>query len=135
MDKTFIELYASDNWKGFQWEKNSSYYYLFPSNDNTKGVVYRMLVFDNKDDFEKRLTGERIDAKQIVGIKEMHGDRGIWYSGILFDRDNKKAWYVNLYENTTPSPEKKHDKMIVLKQAEYREQPGVIDRAKYETGD
>ena len=39
---------------------------MFPASDTSKGVVYRMLVFDNEGDFAKRCAGERIDAKQIV---------------------------------------------------------------------
>ena len=123
MEKLFIELYETENKKWFKWEKNDNYYYLFKANDNAKGVVYWMLVFDNKADYEKRLTWERIDAKQIVWIREMHWDKWMWYSGMLIDSAIKKSWYVNLYDNTTPSPDKPHDKMIILKEAEYREKP------------
>ena len=140
MEKTFIELFETESKKGFKWEKNDSYYYLFPANGESaqgKGVVYRLLKFDNIEDFNKRLLGERVDAKQIVGIKEMHGDKGVWYSGILFDRDNKQARYVNLYDNVAPSPEKPYDKLIALKEAEYREKTDAVAqlRASIEIGD
>ena len=121
MDKTYIELYESASKKGFEGKKNWNFYYLFPANDVSKGVVYWMLVFDNEEDYAKRIAWERGDAKQIVWIKEMNGDKWPWFSGMLFNRDEKKAWYVNLYDNTAPSPEKNYDKMIVIKQAEYRE--------------
>lgn len=137
MDKTYIELYEASNWKWFKGEKNWNYYYLFPAGDTTMGVLYRMLVFDNEEDYNKRLTGERIDAKQIVGIKEMHGDKWIWYSGMLFNREEKKAWYVNLYDNTAPSPEKNYQKLVILKQAEYRERTNPVEeqRKQMEIGD
>ena len=135
MDKTYIELFETSSKKGFQGKKDWNFYYLFPSQDTTRGVVYWMLVFDNESDFDKRNAGERIDAKQIVGIKEMNGDKWPWYSGMLFDRDNKQAWYVNLYENTAPSPEKNYQKLIILKQAEYRERAVDAQRASIETGD
>ena len=67
----------------------------------------------------------------------MNSDKGPWYSGMLFNRDAKTAHYVNLYDNTTPSPEKDYDKLIILKQAEYREQtnPTEASRAAVERGD
>lgn len=137
MDKIYIELKETDSKKGFGWGKNWNYYYLFPATDTSKGVVYRMLVFDNEEDYSKRLKGDRIDAKQIVGIKEMVSDKGPWYSGMLFNRDEKQAWYVNLYDNTTPSPEKNYEKLVILKQAEYREKTDSVEaqRAAIETGD
>ena len=137
MDKIYVELFEADSKKGFYWTKNDQYYYLFPANDVTKGVVYRMLVFDNQADFDKRMAGERIDAKQIVWIKEMNWEKWIWYSWMLFDRDQKKAWYVNLYDNVAPSPEKNYSKLIVIKAAEYRERTDAVaaQRAELEIGD
>lgn len=137
MDKTYIELYETESKKWFKWTKNNQYYYLFPAGNTTSGVVYRMLVFDNEDDYQRRLTGERVDAKQIVGIKEMHNDEKIWYSWMLFNRDEKKAWYVNLYDNTAPSPEKNYQKLVIIKPAEYRERTDTVAemRASIEIGD
>jgi hypothetical protein len=56
---------------------------------------------------------------------------------MLFDRDQKKAWYVNLYDNVAPSPEKNYSKLIVIKAAEYRERTDAVaaQRAELEIGD
>ena len=56
---------------------------------------------------------------------------------MLFNKDEKKAWYVNLYDNIAPSPEKNYSKLIVIKQAEYREKVDSVaaQRAAIEIGD
>jgi hypothetical protein len=42
---------------------------------------------------------------------------------MLFDNDNKKAYFVNVYSNDTKGPGKDHDFMLVVKETEYRERP------------
>lgn len=123
MEKLFIELFKTDKWR--KGEKDETYYYMFETSPQTaaeKGVVYWVLYFNNKDNYEKKLAGERdVTADGIIGIKEKPGENGIWYSGMKFDNENKKAFYVNLYDNNMKDPAKQYDKLLVMKEAEYRE--------------
>jgi len=56
---------------------------------------------------------------------------------MLFDNPNKKAFFITLYNNEMKAPGKEHDKLIILKETEYREMPKKEESpfAAIETGD
>jgi hypothetical protein len=39
----------------------------------------------------------------------------------MFDNDNKRTWFVNLYESTFNKPGEEVNKYLVIKETEYRE--------------
>jgi len=141
MNKEFVNLFTLKN-DNHHWEANGKFYYLFPAwaEKQMEGIRYRMLIFDNEADYKTRLDGkEKVDAKMICSIKEKSNDKGTWLGWMLFDRDNKKAFFVNLYDNNMKAPGKEHDKLIVLKETERRELPKKAEEKSpfeaVETGD
>ena len=78
---------------------------------------------DPKEAFDKKCAGERVDADLIASIKDRSNDKGSWLWGMLFDNENKKAYFINMWDNSFKSPGKDNDKYISLTETEYRERP------------
>lgn len=127
METIYVELQA--NWKFLVGEKNGKHYCMFDATDEqkaTKGTMYRVLVFNDGETLSKKLAGERVDADQICWIKEMTGENGTRFSGILFNNDEKRAFFVNVYENKTKGPGSEYDKLLKLKETEWKERSNSI---------
>lgn len=121
--KVYINLYKKGD-DNFIWEKDGKYFYVFPSSQErqlTSDIVYWVLVFKNKDTFDKKCNWERVDADLIASIKERSNERGTYLSGMLFDNDEKTAFFINMWDNSFKSPGKDNDKYLALTEAEYRE--------------
>lgn len=129
MEKIFVNLFKTD--RGFKGEgmlnNRPAYFYSWatsPEKFAETGVAYWTSVYFSQEDFNKKMAWDRdIKSDLMAGIKEKNSDKGVWYGGMLFDNANKKAYFVNLYNNDTPAPGKDHDKMLVVKETEYRERP------------
>lgn len=127
----FVNLYKQD-WKedSFYWEKDWRFYYVFPTSEEwkSKQVYYRVAVFDDKDQFEKRRAWERVDWKLFFGIwmkQSKNNPENTWLWGMIFDDENKKAYFVNLKDNTFKKEWRNHDKYLQLTETEYREKKEV----------
>ena len=125
-----ISLQKKD--KNFIWEKDWKYYFLFPTSDIKYAetqIAYWMLVFDDKDARTRKINWDRdVKAISVVWIKEhVWDDWHSWLSWMMFDNENKKAWYVNLNESTFNQPGEEPGKYLSIKDAEYRER-GTWDR-------
>lgn len=122
--KIYVNLKETENKKGFSWEKWWQYYYVFPASEemfNSKWIVYRALMYTNKENFDKKVAGERIDADLISSVKEHQNDKGTWYWGMMFNNDTRQAFFVNIYDNEMKTPEKNYDKLLVINETEWRE--------------
>jgi len=123
-DKANVSLEKKD--KCFTWKRDGKFFYLFPTSDVKYAetqVAYWMLVFDNEDDWLKKIWGDRdVKAQGVVGIKEKVKDNwDSWLWWMMFDNDNKRTWFVNLYESTFNKPGEEVNKYLVIKETEYRE--------------
>lgn len=124
VQKVVVNLEKKD--KNFIWEKDGKYYYLFPTSDVKYAetqIAYWMLVFGDKESWEKKVNWDRdVKATTVVWIKERVADD--WHSRLswmMFDNENKKAWYVNLNDSTFNNPGEEAKKYLAIKEAEYRE--------------
>lgn len=121
--RVYINLYkkGNDNYTG---EKDGKYFYVFPSSPErqmTSDIVYWILVFRDKAQFDRKCAGERVDADMIASIKDRSNDKGHWLWWMLFDNDEKKAFFINMWDNSFKSPGKDNDKYLSLTETEYRE--------------
>ena len=121
-DKTYVDLFwiKSNSFKG---EKDGLFFNVFPTSDEhqAKGTLYRCAVYDNQEDYEKNLAWERINSKFFFGIKERWEGENMRLSWMLFKEEEKKSYFVNMYDNKLKQPGKEHDKLLILKEAERRE--------------
>lgn len=121
--RVYINLYkkGKDN---FTWEKDGKYFYVFPASQDHQvinDIVYWVLVFRDKVQFDKKCWGERVNADMIASIKDKSNDKGHWLWGMLFDNEEKKAYYLNMWDNSFKAPGKDNDKYLSLTETEYRE--------------
>lgn len=126
MTKTYIELTETSNQKWFKWSKDWLHYYVFSAGDEKReatGVIYWALCYSNEETFNQKLEGERVDADFIASIKEFTKEDKSRLGWMLFKNEEKKAYFVNLYDNEMKTPEKNYDKLLVLTETEYREKP------------
>ncbi len=124
-NRVYINLYKKGN-DNFTGEKDGKFFYVFPSSPErqmTSDIVYWLLVFNTKEAFDKKCAGERVDADMIASIKDRSNDKGSRLWGMLFDNENKKAYFINMWDNSFKSPGKDNDKYISLTETEYRERP------------
>lgn len=124
MEKTYIHLMFNEWKKWFTWEKDGKYYYVVPAGDAKSaatGVLFRCFIYHTKEAFDEKLSGKYVDADQIASIKEFHKNDKTRLWGMLFDNPNKKAFFINLYDNDMRSPDKNYDKLLVLAETEWRE--------------
>lgn len=124
MQKTYIDLYETSNKKWFKGTKDGINYYLFSAGDerrNADWIIYWCLWYKDADKFNAKLNWEKVDADYITSIKEFNknGKNRLW--GMFFMNDERKAFFVNLYENDMKTPDKEYDKQLVLTETEYRE--------------
>lgn len=124
-NRVYINLYkkGNDNYHG---EKDGKFFYVFPSSPErqmTSDIVYWVLVFNTKEAFDKKMAGERVDADMIASIKDRSNDKWSWLWGMLFDNENKKAYFLNMGDNSFKAPGKDNDKYLSLTETEYRERP------------
>lgn len=124
VQKVIVNLEKKD--KSFIWEKDGKYYFLFPTSDIKYAetqIAYWMLVFDDKDARTKKINWDRdVKALTVVWIKERSADDWhSWLSWMMFDNENKKAWYVNLNDSTFGKPGEEVKRYLSIKEAEYRE--------------
>ena len=121
--RVYINLYkkGKDN---FTWEKDGKYFYVFPASQDHQvinDIVYRVLVFRDKIQFDKKCAGERVNADMVASIKDKSNDKGHWLWGMLFDNEEKKAFFLNMWDNSFKAPGKDNDKYLSLTETEYRE--------------
>lgn len=124
-NRVYINLYKKGE-NNFTWEKDGRYFYVFPSSPErqmTSDIVYWVLVFNNKEAFDKKCNGDRVDADMIASIKDRSNDKGSWLWWMLFDNENKKAYFLNMWDNSFKAPGKDNDKYLSLTETEYRERP------------
>ena len=121
-DKTYVELTKQSGWT-FTWNKDWLYYKMFLASEEHQlgGTIYRCAVYNNQEDFFKSVSWERIDSTYFLWIKERGEWADTWLSGMLFMEDKKQSFFVNLYDNKLKQPGKEHDKLLILKEAEWRE--------------
>lgn len=126
MNKTYINLKAIENQKWFTWEKDSKNYLVVPASDEkaaSTGTLFWAFVYNNQETFNEKMAGKRVDADRIASIKEFSKEGKTWLWGMMFDNENKKAYFVNLYDNEMRTPDKDFDKLLVLTETERREKP------------
>lgn len=121
--RVYINLYkkGKDN---FTWEKDGKYFYVFPASQDHQvinDIVYWVLVFRDKVQFDKKCGGERVNADMVASIKDRSNDKGHWLWGMLFDNEEKKAYFLNMWDNSFKAPGKDNDKYLSLTETEYRE--------------
>lgn len=124
MQKTYIDLYETSNKKWFKGTKDWINYYLFSAGDerkNNDGIIYWCLGYKDIEKFNAKLNWEKVDADYITSIKEFNKNWKTRLWGMFFMNDDRKAYFVNLYENDMKTPDKEYDKQLVLTETEYRE--------------
>ena len=128
-NRVYVNLYKK-NEDNYYWEKDWLYFYLIPSRleYQAQDIIYWVCVYKSKDKFDKRMdpdNKEKIEADIFWSIKERSSEKGIWYWWVLFDNVDKKAYFLNLYDNTLKWPDSKsnNDKTLTLTETEYRERP------------
>lgn len=124
MEKIYVDFFTVGN-NSFKGEKNGHYYYLFPTSaeKQMEWVLYWLLVFKSKENFDARMKWEKVDADMIAGIKERTNEQWTWLWWMLFDNEEKKAFFISLFDNNMVAPGKEHAKTLVLKETDYREKP------------
>lgn len=78
-------------------------------------------MYKNEETFKQKLSGEKVDADLIASIKEHESEKGARYGWMMFDNENKQAFFVNVYDNDMRTPDKDYDKLLVIKETERRE--------------
>ena len=68
----------------------------------------------------------------VASIKDRSNDKGSWLWGMLFDNEEKKAYFLNMWDNTFKSPGKDNDKYLSLTETEYRERATSSNEAEKE---
>ena len=124
---SFVNLYkleGKDNC--FYWEKDWTYFYMFPTSDEWKQrqVDYWVAWFNTKEKFEQRKNWERVDWDLFFGIwrrESKKNPENTWLGWILSDSSKKKAYFVSLKDNTFKKEWRNHDKYLQLTETEYRE--------------
>lgn len=123
-DNARIYLKTVQELKTYAWSWDWMYAYLFTPGEQrqAKGVEFFVCIYDNEEDYKKRMWGERVDSKYFLSLYfKQKWEWDGWYSGLLRDDENKKARWVSLNDNKFKRPWSDADKTLTFKPAEYRE--------------
>lgn len=117
-----VKLFKNNN--AFTWEAESKFFYVFqPSQQKTQetGNLYYVLVFTDKDTFDRKKAWERVDADIVFWLKEKQSERWPWISWLYINHNDKQSFWVNMYSNKMKGPDSTEDYVLTFKDAEYRE--------------
>jgi hypothetical protein len=79
-NRVYVNLFKKGN-DNFTGEKDGKYFYVFPAGKEHQvinDIVYWVLVFRDKVQFDKKCSGERVNADMVASIKDRSNDKGHW---------------------------------------------------------
>ena len=137
-NRIYISLYKIGD-DIYVWEKDWKYFYIFPASKKNKSrtitwdfiyklddyiihwnVIYWLLVFNSKEIFDKRVSGEKVDADMVATIKARRNDRWGWLVWMLFDNKNRKAYFIDLTDDNSKW-DNNCDRCLILIETIYKE--------------
>jgi len=113
--------------KQYKWTGENLYVFIdYPKTEQlqAKGIEYFVNFYADEDNYRKALEGNRKDSIKIMSCPLFAKTTKAWkpyYGWVLRDDENKKAWFISLFDNEFKKPGSEADKVLSLQAAEYRE--------------
>ncbi len=121
-DKTYINLFKSGRWFKGSDKTNKFNAYLFEANPEKQdeGIMFWVLFYATKEELADKVAGKDPEVKKVLSIKEKTWEYWTFLSWVYIDDVSEEVFWVNLYDNDKKKGENDYDKVIIMKEAEFR---------------